>query len=318
LPAPAGVAVTGEGYWRFVAATNQVLLLPAEVLPRLRGAHGTLVVDAERDVVYWGLEQVGWVAFSNRLTQSWVVQGDPRLATGNLHGADLLRRPGRLPLIAAADNVEGEVYLSDTTFQRAEVLDWPAQGPYAAKAEYHPTDVAFVRKETLFVTDGYGKAFFMPAGLASLAYLGAYHGGKEISQTPHGITTDPDGKSLLIAARPEAQVRRWSTTKDEWREILSLPAGSTVCDIEVWGDYALAPCLDGPEQTPGPIYILNLKRRTIVSTLRPKVDLGFAQAQHIHDAAWYRVKRGRQTELYVLFTHWNPGGIGALRLVAAR
>jgi hypothetical protein len=73
--------------------------------------------------------------------------------------------------------------------------------------------------------------------------------------------------------------------------------------------------LNGPDQAPGPIYIVNLKRRAVVSTLRPKTDLGFSEAQHIHDAAWYEVGKGRDREVYVLFTSWNPGGIGAMRLV---
>jgi hypothetical protein len=54
-----------------------------------------------------------------------------------------------------------------------------------------------------------------------------------------------------------------------------------------------------------------------VSILRPKVDLGFSEAQHIHDACWYVSGKGRQRELYVLFTNWNPGGVGALKLVGA-
>jgi hypothetical protein len=35
----------------------------------------------------------------------------------------------------------------------------------------------------------------------------------------------------------------------------------------------------------------------------------------IHDASWYVVKEGGRTGVSVLFTNWNPGGIGALRLV---
>lgn len=307
--------VSGQGFWRFVPVTDGVLPLPEETRPFLKGAHGTLVVDTSRDTVLWGLEKVGWVAFSERLSRSEVVKGDPAFASGNLHGADLLKRRGHPALVAVADNVKGEVYLSDTTFRHAEHLPIPEGGPYADKKGFAPTDVAFTGRNEIYVTDGYGKAFFMPAGTDPLAYRGGFFGGKGISQTPHGITYDPADKSLLVSARPEGQVKRWSPGTHHWLEVQGLPAGSTVCDVDLWGDYALAPCLDGPGQTPGPIYIINLKKKAIVSTLRPKVDLGFTDAQHIHDACWYLMPNGRKKELYVLFTNWNPGGIGAMKLV---
>jgi hypothetical protein len=311
--APKGVErpSTGRGRWTFVAVTEGVLTVPAEALPRVKGAHGTLVVDRERDIVYWGLEQVGWVAFSDRLTRSRVIKGDPALQRGNLHGADLLPRDARPPLVAAVDNVEGEVYLSDTSFQRVQKVAWPNRAPYEEADQYHPTDVAFVSDEELYVTDGYGAAHFMAMDVDPLAYRGEIQGGKWVSRTPHGITWDAENGSLVISARPEGQIKRWSTDSSAFNQVLGLPPGSTVCDIDIRGDYALAPCLNGPDNSPGPIYIINLRERTLVSTLQPKVDLEFDLAQHIHDATWYEA----DGELYVLFTNWNPGGIGAMRLV---
>jgi len=302
---------TGRGRWTFVAVTDGVLPVPAEAEPLVKGAHGTLVVDRERDIVYWGLEQVGWVAFSQQLTRSKVVEGDPALRRGNLHGADLLPRDGKSPLVAVADNVEGEVYLSDTSFQQVQKVAWPGRAPYENSGQYHPTDVAFVSSEQLYVTDGYGAAHFMAMDVNPLAYQGDILGGKWVSRTPHGITWDSEAESMVISARPEGQLKRWSTDSSTFIQVLGLPAGSTVCDIDIRGDYALAPCLNGPDESPGPIYIVNLRERTLVSALHPKVDLGFDQAQHIHDATWYEA----QGELYVLFTNWNPGGIGAMRLL---
>ena len=55
----------------------------------------------------------------------------------------------------------------------------------------------------------------------------------------------------------------------------------------------------------------------IVSTIKPKEDLGYSDAQHIHDAAWYVTGKGGKQEVYIVFTNWNPGGIGALKLVNA-
>jgi hypothetical protein len=113
---------------------------------------------------------------------------------------------------------------------------------------------------------------------------------------------------LLVSARPEAQVKRWSVKDHGWLETYGLPAGSTVCDVDLWGDYAL-PLSDGPEHSPGPIYILDLKKKTIASTLRPKEDL-IQRAQHIHDACWYVTGEGSNREVFVLYTNWNPAASG--------
>src|SRR3954453_20048325 len=91
------MTTSGQGFWKFAAMKNLVPT-PEETKTFLKGAHGTIVVDNERDIVYWGLAKVGWVAFSNKLTQSWVVKGDPKFVSGNLHGADILPRKGKLPL----------------------------------------------------------------------------------------------------------------------------------------------------------------------------------------------------------------------------
>jgi hypothetical protein len=313
------VPVTGQGFWKFAAAKDR-MLPPAETTNSLKPAHGTIVVDVERDVAYWGLQSFGWVAFSNNLSQSWVVKGDPMFKSGNLHGADLLPRKGKLPLVVAADNMEGEVYVSDTTFEHAQKLDWPEGGPYKAKKEFMATDATFVDGKDVYVTDGYGKQWFMHATTDPLKFDGKFLGGREFSRTPHGITYSSDHKTLYLAARPEATIKEYEFKKDKWRESMGLPPGSTVCDVDIWDDYLLAPCLDGPKgadgkATHGPIYIVNIKTRTIVSTIRVKEDLGYEDALHIHDAAWYVRGKGKDREVYILFTNWNPGGVGAIRLV---
>jgi len=323
-PAPSKAKTTGQGFWKF-AAMKDLVPTPEETKPFLKGAHGTIIIDRDRDLVYWGLEKVGWVAFSNELAQSWVVKGDPKFTSGNLHGADILPRHGflgfnrKLPLIVAADNVEGEVYLTDTSFQKAEVLRRPA-GPYKGKAGFAPTDAVFIDTKAVYVTDGYGSQYFMRATTQPFQYDETYIGGREFSRTPHGITKN--GSTLIVSARPEATLKEFVYKRGTWRESLGLPPGSTVCDVDIWGDYALAPCLDGPKgedgkPTKGPIYIVNLKTKTIASILRVKDDLGYELADHIHDAAWYVRGSGKDREVYVLFTNWNPGGIGAIKLVSA-
>src|SRR5688572_10131934 len=45
----ADAKASGQGYWRFVAATD-LLPLPPAVVGNIVQAHGTLIVDAERDI----------------------------------------------------------------------------------------------------------------------------------------------------------------------------------------------------------------------------------------------------------------------------
>jgi hypothetical protein len=309
-----GQKTSGSGFWKFIAQPD-LTPVPEGAKPRLKGAHGTIVVDYATDTVYWGLEKVGWIGFSNKLKSSWIVAGDAAISAGNLHGADILPRKGKPALIAAADNTSGQIFLTDTSFKNANILRIPDAQPYADKKGFAPTDVAFQNASTLWVTDGYGKAWFMPADVDPLKYQGKYYGGKAFSGTPHGITYDPRDKSMLVSARPEGQVKRFDIQHEHVHDIEGLPKGSTVCDVDVWGDYALAPCLDGPDRSNGPIYIINLKKRAVVATIKPKDDLGYAEALHIHDAAWYVTGKGRNREVYILFTNWNPGGVGALKLV---
>jgi len=309
------VAVSGQGFWKFIAATN-VVPLPPEVGANIVRAHGTVVFDAGHDTVYFAAKRVGWIAFSNQLRDSWIVQGDVRFRNNNVHGADIFPRKGKPALIAAADNEGYLVYLTDTTFQNPQILRRPDEGAYVGTNRmFRPTDTAFLDAKRVFITDGYGSGYFMSATTDPFIYEPGLYGGLEFSKTPHGITFDPKDKNLLVSARPEGQLKRWSTKKQSVLEIGALPAGTLLCDVDLWGDYALAACLENPGKAPGPLIIVNLKTQTIVSVIKPKEELGFEFADHMHDACWYFHKQGRQTDVYLVFTAWNPGGIGALKLV---
>lgn len=306
--------VSGQGFWRFAAARDRVPV-PAAV-PSVKQAHGTIIVDKATDAVYWGLQGVGWIGFSNRLQDSWIVAGNAAFTNGNLHGADILPQGGKLPRIAAADNLSGKIYLTDTHFQTVETLERPTFGTYSTNSTFKPTDVAFAGSKELWVVDGYGQQRFIPANLRPFEWRAEHYArGKAFSMTLHGVTYDKKHDDLLFSARPEGQLRRVDRQNRLLTEILALPNGTLLCDVDLWGDYALAACLDGPNKTPGPLYIINLKNHTIVSTIKPKEDLGYDDAQHLHDAAWYVTGKGKEQEVYIIFTNWNPGGIGALKLV---
>jgi len=314
IKSDAGLKVSGQGFWKFVAARDRVPVPPG--VSSVVQAHGTIIVDPSRDVVCWGLQGVGWIGFSNKLQDSWIVTGNPAFTNGNLHGADLRLRPGQAPQIAAADNMSGKVYLTDTSFQNVRTLVKPTFGSYSSNKGFAPTDVAFAGGNELWVVDGYAQQRFMAADLTPFQWQGEhYGGGQRFSATLHGVTYDQAHDELLFSARPEGQLKRVERNDRLLKEILGLPHGTLLCDVDLWGDYALAACLDGPGKTPGPLYIINLKKHAIVSTIKPKEELGYEDAQHLHDAAWYVTGSGKDQEIYLLFTNWNPGGLGALKLV---
>jgi hypothetical protein len=308
------VPVSGQGFWKFIAATNAVPL--PDIGTNIVRAHGTVVFDADHDTVYFATKRVGWIAFSNQLRDSWIVQGDVRFKGNNVHGADIFPRKGKPALIAAADNEGYFTYLTDTTFQNPQILRRPEGGPYVGtNLMFRPTDTAFINAKQVFITDGYGGGYFMSATTDPFLYEPGLYGGHEFSKTPHGITFDPADKSLLVSARPEGQLKRWSVKKERVLEVGALPSGTLLCDVDLWGNYALAACLEAPNKAPGPLIIVNLKTQSIVSIIKPKEELGYAFADHMHDACWYVHKQGKKTDVYLVFTAWNPGGIGALKLV---
>lgn len=314
IKADPDLKVSGQGFWKFVAA-REVVLVPADV-PSIKQAHGTIIVDKATDTVYWGLQGVGWIGFSNKLRDSWIVAGNPAFTNGNLHGADILPQSGKAARIAAADNISGKIYLTDAGFQNVETLERPTYGVYATNNTFKPTDVAFAGAKELWVVDGYGQQRFIPADVSPFQWRAEHYArGKAFSMTLHGVTYDKAHGDLLFSARPEGQLKRVERKNRLLKEILALPNGTLLCDVDLWGDYALAACLDGPDKTAGPLYIINLKKNTIVSTIKPKDDLGYREALHLHDAAWYVTGKGKEQEVYILFTNWNPGGIGALKLV---
>jgi hypothetical protein len=312
--ATSDLKVSGQGFWKFIAARDRVPV-PASI-PSVVQAHGTIIVDKATDTVYWGLQGVGWIGFSNKLQNSWIVAGNPAFAKGNMHGADILAQGKKPARIAAADNDSGKIYLTDANFENVETLSVPDFGTYATNKTFRPTDVAFAGAKELWAVDGYGQQRFIPADVTPFRWREEQYGrGKAFSMTLHGVTFDKAHDDLLFSARPEGQLKRVERKDRKLTEILGLPAGTLLCDVDVWSDYALAACLDGPAGAPGPLHIINLKKRAIVSTIKPKEELGYADAQHMHDAAWYVTGKGKEQEVYLLFTNWNPGGIGALKLV---
>ena len=91
-------------------------------------------------------------------------------------------------------------------------------------------------------------------------------------------------------------------------ESFPIPDGSRPCGIDykqingTW--YAVVGSLDDPEEgRPAPIYILDASTYRVVSTIRPKEELGVELADHIHNAVWHEING----KIFLICQAWNPG-----------
>ena len=95
------------------------------------------------------------------------------------------------------------------------------------------------------------------------------------------------------------------------------PANSRPCGIDYHkrGDrwYAVVGSLDAPEAgRAAPIYILDADNYELLSTVRPKEDLGIELADHIHNVIWHE----HAGQLYLVCQAWNPGYYFVLALAS--
>jgi len=71
--------------------------------------------------------------------------------------------------------------------------------------------------------------------------------------------------------------------------------------------------LDDPiKGRPAPIYILDAATYEVISTIRPKEDLGIERADHLHNVVWHE----HNGKLFLVCQSWNPGYYFALELIS--
>ena len=183
-----------------------------------------------------------------------------------------------------------------------ETIGRPSVNEYYAdpKNGYAPTDADVGADGTLYVCDGYSAGkYVLTVDLAERAYKDEHFGGSVTGpgrtpgrfSTNHGITFDPTAGAFWIADRE----RNCDIDFVDWRGERLIVAG----------------CLRAEGDEPGVVHLI--RGREIVSTLRPKLDLGLDEFEHIHNAAGLVVD-GR---LFVLCYGWNPGCYAVLEAVGA-
>jgi hypothetical protein len=288
--------------------------LPAQALPTETHLHGGFAVDKRPGYgqVYYGMPGCGIMRVSADLTTQEIIDLPSDLKSMNFHSITIGEFDGKTRLFLPANN-EAQVAVLSLDGDIDFILPRPVFEEYEAEGvPFRPTDTVF-DGETLFVADGYGANYISTADVRREQWSGRFGGkttdGNHHGQfgTAHGLAWTPDDQMLAIADRPHSRIEIF-TPGGQFTQSYGLPPGSRPCGIDYihWQDrwYIVVGSLDDPEEgRPAPIYILDGETYELISTIRPKEDLGIERADHIHNVVWHT----HNGQLYLIVQSWNPG-----------
>jgi hypothetical protein len=314
---------TGQGEWTF-RWNRELSELPDEARKVLAGAHGGFAVDwqGNRDV-YFALKGAGIIRMSADLKKKEVVRLDPFLMEGNYHNTTLIHDDQGKAYLALPDNEKNRVYIIGLDGKVVQVLDYPRGNQYYDTWQpFVPTDVAQAPDRSIYIVTGYSPGDFV---VTANPFTGAWNklifGGKGAEHgkfnTGHGITWNPRQMTMDIADRPNSRLESYGLD-GTYKSTVPLEAGSLPCDLDFMDDFTVVGCLDGPkDKGPAPIYILD-KEGKLLSTVKPKADLGLDLFTHVHNATWHAIGSGDSKKVFILAQAWNPGGFAVLELERKR
>jgi sugar lactone lactonase YvrE len=318
--APMNDAITGTGDLRFRYRPD-LSELPENIAKGIKKAHGGFAKTPDGDI-YFGLEGTGLIRLSADLKTKTLVSDSDDMKGGALHNTTYIKKDGDLLILP--DPARGRVYAVTLEGKTVATIGRPQVNDYYKNPDnaYRPTDADLATDNVLYICDGYSPGkYVLAADLEEQKFFDRYYGGAVEGKgrqegkysTNHGVTFDPNDATLLIADRERQWIQRMTLT-GEFVEGFDT-AGGDVCDVDFveWQGERLivAGCLkSGAGAEPG--FVAILRDGKVVSTLKPKVDLGIEEFQHIHNAAGVVV----DGKLFVLCYGWNPGCYAVLEHIA--
>ena len=296
--------------------------LPAAAVEHEVNLHGGFAVDERTGYgqIYYGMPGCGIMRIDPDLQKQQIIDLPDALKPLNFHSTKIGSFDGNPRLILPANNDE-QVAILTLDGQVDFILPRPLFDEYqSAEAPYKPTDTILVGDQ-LFIADGYGSNYISSADVKTQQWIGIF-GGKTADAnengkfaTAHGINLNPVHHHLDIADRPSSRIQ---THGHDGHFIGShkLPSGAFLCGISYLQDqgrwYAVIGCLRDPEEgRPAPIYIIDAESYELLSTIRPKEDLGVELAQHLHNV----ILHSHDGQLYLICQAWNPGHYFVLQKV---
>lgn len=288
--------------------------LPASAVSVEAGLHGGFAVDTREGFgqVYYGAAGCGILRVSPDLKAQEVIELPSKFKDVNFHSTKIGEFDGQTRLFLPANenamvvvlNLDGKV---EFTLPRPEFEQYRD-----SETPFNPTD-AVLHGDELLVADGYGANHIVTADLRQRKWTGIFGGRTDDLQvhgkfgTAHGFSTTPAGGHVAIADRPHARIEL-CTHGGHFHSSHAMPDGSKPCGLNFrqlggrW--YAVVASLDDPtDGRPAPIYITDAETYEVVSTIRPKEELGIELADHIHNAVWHE----HNGQLYIVAQAWNPG-----------
>ena len=275
--------------------------------------HGSFAKDRRQGFgeLYYGIPKLGLMRVANDLRTQTFIKLPETVGQFNFHSTKLGQVNGqpRLFLSANYNSLVAVLHLDGTV---DFVLPRPEFEQYqTASIEYAPTD-SIVVDDNLFIVDGYGSNFVSKVNLPQRQWVSIFGGKTEQPvdgkfTTAHGITRHPVNNQLLISDRPNSRIERYAV---DGRYLAShyLPSGAWPCGLDCiqWhGKWiGVVGCLHDPNKNrPAPIYILDMESFSVLSTIRPKEELGVERAVHIHNAVWHIL----DDHLFLVCQSWKPG-----------
>ena len=297
------------------AYRDDLHVLPNITLSSEVNLHGGFAVDRRPGFgqLYYGMPGCGILRVDSDLSKQALIHLPDHLKPVNFHSTKLGCLNGEWRLFLPANNdafvaivtLDGDLdfVLSRPEFEQYQVESVP----------FAPTDTILVG-EQLFVADGYGANYITTADIASRRWTAIFGGKTEDAgengkfATAHGINLHYENHHhLVIADRPSARIQVHNLT-GAFITSHSLPAGSWPCGIDFlhWQGRWIAvigSLVDPVEDRPAPIYIVDATTYQVLSTVRPKEDLGLDRVQHLHNVVWHAY----QDHLFLVCQSWNPG-----------
>ena len=316
-------SVKTSGQEPFVFAHREDLYnLPSAAREQEVNLHGGFAVDARDGYgqIYYGMPDCGIMRIDADLQKQEIISLPDELTPLNFHSTKIGEFDGKRRLILPANNNEMVVVLTlngevDFTLPRPIFDEYQDE-----KAVYKPTDTVQVGDQ-LYIADGYGSNYIISADVNTRQWTGIFGGKTEDPEedgkfaTAHGINVNPTHKHLDIADRPHSRIQV-HTGEGRFLASHKLPSGALLCGISYleyqarW--YAVINCLRDPvEDRHAPIYVIDAESYELLSTIRPKEDLGIELAQHLHNVAIHI----HDDQLYLVCQAHAPGHYFVLQKV---
>jgi hypothetical protein len=314
---------TGTGPLSFLHR-DDLHVLPVDAVLHEVDLHGTFAEDrrgSSRDI-YYGMPGYDLIRISSDMTQQTRVSMPQDLQPHNVHNTQIVQVGADWRFMLTFNDAETIAFTtldSELDFS----IGRPTLSPYASDdVPYKPTDAALVG-DRLYIADGYGAQYILIYDMKARQWVGSFGGATESPdengkfRTAHGIATTHDGQNLVIVDRWNSRLQVHDFDGG-FVASYKLPWNAWPCGIDIieWDGQPLAvvACLydtDEEKESSAPIYILNAETYEVLSTLRPKQDLGIDLAQRMHNASWHT----HDGKLYLMCQSWNPGHFFVLECV---